>query len=63
MFPTVKDQASAGLTTAYTVTTIVGPFMAGVVLATWGYPLLAERPLLLGAGNSVAMDAGPSPAA
>ncbi len=40
MFPTVKDQASAGLTTAYTVTTIVGPAMAGVVLGTSGYPAL-----------------------
>lgn len=40
MFPTVKDRASAGLTTAYTLTTIVGPFMAAVVLGTSGYPVL-----------------------
>lgn len=37
MFPALKDRASAGLTTAYTLTTIVGPFVAGVVLGTSGY--------------------------
>lgn len=40
MFPRTRDAASATLTTAYTVTTVLGPFMAGLALAHHGEVLL-----------------------
>lgn len=40
MFPDTRDTASAGLTTAYTVTTVVGPLMAAAALAHHGEVLL-----------------------
>jgi MFS family permease len=36
MFPDDRDAASVGLTTAYTVTTVVGPLLAGLALAHHG---------------------------
>lgn len=40
MFGESKDQASAGLTAAYTVTTIIGPLAGATALATSGYQAL-----------------------
>lgn len=40
MFGDFKDRASAGLTASYTVTTILGPLLGGVMLALTGYQAL-----------------------
>ncbi len=40
MFGEVKDKASAGLTAAYTITTIIGPLVGAIALATSGYQAL-----------------------
>lgn len=40
MFQDTKDQASAGLTAAYTLTTIVGPLVGGGALAVFGFSTL-----------------------
>ncbi len=40
MFADFKDRASAGLTASYTVTTILGPLLGGVMLAWTGYQAL-----------------------
>ncbi|ASS73963.1 hypothetical protein CIG75_02505 [Tumebacillus algifaecis] len=40
MFPEQKLEASAGLSSCFTATTILGPLLAGILIATFEYPTL-----------------------